>query len=125
MRYLLVFLFSLFLIHPALADCTSPAGAESQTRYDFTAHKLYYCDGTNWVESGGAAGGADIPQGTLCGLAYKAAACGSGMTSISTCIGININNGSCPAGYVKADLSMNIGSFGSPNYICIRTCRKS
>lgn len=47
----------LFSASPAHADCASPAGAESATRYDFTAHKLYYCDGTDWVEIGAAEGG--------------------------------------------------------------------
>lgn len=38
---------------PARAACTSPNGQETQTRYDFAAHKLYYCNNTNWVEMGG------------------------------------------------------------------------
>lgn len=37
----------------AFADCTSPAGVESQTQYDFTGHVLKYCDGTNWLSMGG------------------------------------------------------------------------
>lgn len=125
MRYLLVVFFSFVFIHPAYADCISPPGAESATRYDFTAHKLYYCDGANWVELGGAAGGAEIPQGSLCGLAHGSSSCSSGTTSISTCLGIDIKNGSCPTGYTKADVQMNTGSVGSPSYKCIRTCRKN
>lgn len=37
----------------AFAACTSPAGVESQMQYDFTAHILKYCDGTNWIAAGG------------------------------------------------------------------------
>lgn len=44
-------------VSPAFADCASPSGAESQTRYDFTAHTMYYCNGTDWVEGGGGGGG--------------------------------------------------------------------
>jgi len=53
---LTLLLLFLFLSNQASAACTSPAGADSQTRYDFTAHKMYYCDNTNWVEMGGGAG---------------------------------------------------------------------
>lgn len=54
--FTLLLLF-LFLSNQASAACTSPAGGESQTRYDFTAHKLYYCNNTDWIESGGSGGG--------------------------------------------------------------------
>ncbi len=47
-KYLL-FVFLFFLSAPAFADCTSPAGVNSQTRYDFAQHKMLYCNGTNWV----------------------------------------------------------------------------
>ena len=47
-KYLL-FVFLFFLSAPAFADCTSPAGVNSQTRYDFAQHKMFYCDGSNWV----------------------------------------------------------------------------
>lgn len=58
LRALLLTIFlSVSVTLPALADCTSPAGAESQTRYDFSTHKLYYCNGTSWIETGGTAGG--------------------------------------------------------------------
>lgn len=50
-------LLVLFSSNQVFAACTSPAGGESQTRYDFTAHKMYYCDNTNWIESGGGGGG--------------------------------------------------------------------
>ena len=39
----------------AFAACTSPAGQESQTRYDYAAHKMYYCNNSVWVEMGGVA----------------------------------------------------------------------
>jgi hypothetical protein len=52
----------LFSSH-AFALCSSPSGAESQTRYDFTGHKMYYCDGTNWVEGGGSAASMTCPSG--------------------------------------------------------------
>lgn len=49
-----VFLLTFFLFtNTAHADCTGPAGVETQTNYDFTNHALRYCDGTNWVNSGG------------------------------------------------------------------------
>ncbi|WP_162891703.1 hypothetical protein [Profundibacter amoris] len=55
----LTLLFFLLLSSQSVfAACTLPAGGESQTRYDFTAHKMYYCDNTNWIESGGSGGGA-------------------------------------------------------------------
>ena len=41
----------------AQAACSSPTGQASQTRYDFTANKLYYCNDTDWVEMGGSGGG--------------------------------------------------------------------
>lgn len=54
----------LFIAVPAQAACNSPTGQDSQTRYDFTAHKMYYCNNTNWVEMGG--GGFSNPAiGTL------------------------------------------------------------
>ena len=51
-----VILFPIFASN-AQAACSSPTGVASQTRYDFTAHKMYYCDNTNWVEMGGSGGG--------------------------------------------------------------------
>ena len=47
------FFFILVLItlpSSARADCLSPAGLESQTRYDFATHKMYFCNGTDWQE---------------------------------------------------------------------------
>lgn len=58
----LFFLVGLVLIPPnANADCASPAGVASQTRYDSGVNKLYYCNDTNWVEMGGGGGGASSP----------------------------------------------------------------
>ncbi|MHC5656330.1 hypothetical protein [Stappia sp. ICDLI1TA098] len=48
----IAFIFLVFNA-PAQAACSSPAGQASQTRYDFTANKLYYCNDTDWVEMGG------------------------------------------------------------------------
>ncbi|MBL1436413.1 MAG: hypothetical protein COB08_009470 [Rhodobacteraceae bacterium] len=68
----------LFSSSQAFAACTSPAGGESQTRYDFTAHKLYYCDNTNWIESGGGGGsGSDHQVFTASGTWTKPAALGA------------------------------------------------
>lgn len=39
----------------AFANCSSPSGTASQTRYDFTGNKMYYCDNTNWVAMGASA----------------------------------------------------------------------
>ncbi len=47
-KYLL-FVFLFFLSAPAFADCASPAGVNSQTRYDFAQHKMLYCNGSNWI----------------------------------------------------------------------------
>lgn len=58
-----VLFFVLALPSTARAACTSPAGSESQTLYDFTNHVLKYCDNTSWLTfvagaGGGAPGGA-------------------------------------------------------------------
>lgn len=58
----------------ALADCTSPAGKASQTRYDTGVNKLYYCNDTDWVEMGGiapAAGAGSVPFCTSTTTAYS------------------------------------------------------
>lgn len=54
---LLVSVLSFFSIGLAHAQCTSPGGAESQTRY--SANKLYYCGNGSWheVPGGGSGGG--------------------------------------------------------------------
>lgn len=57
MRRLLVTTMMVMTISAhAYAQCTSPDGEETQTRYDFTVHKMYYCDNTNWVEMGAGLG---------------------------------------------------------------------
>lgn len=71
--------FLLFPSSQAFAACTSPAGAESQSRYDFTAHKLYYCDNTNWIESGGSSGGV-IPVKIFSGTVTTATTTVPGVT---------------------------------------------
>lgn len=55
-RLCLIVLFATFAVFfgaEAYAQCTSPAGANSQTR--FTGGKLFYCSGTTWREVPGAA----------------------------------------------------------------------
>lgn len=43
---------------PAFAACTAPPGVSSQTRYDFALHKMFICNGTDWLAiPGGDAGG--------------------------------------------------------------------
>lgn len=56
MRLALLTILFAFIAAPAFAACTSPDGQESQTRYDFTSHKMFYCNGTNWIESGAPVG---------------------------------------------------------------------
>lgn len=68
MRIIIIF-FAISLMvfsNAAAADCSLPDGQESQTRYDFSAHKLYYCNGTDWVESGGGSGSGGMPAD--CGM---------------------------------------------------------
>ena len=73
----------------ALADCTSPAGVESQTIYDFTGHALKVCTGTSWVSldgSGGSGGNTMVsgwPDAIKC-VAIIPAAGGSGGPTPST-----------------------------------------
>ena len=50
MRIICLVLFSLFISSSAFADCTAPDGLESQTRYDFGTHKMYFCNGASWQE---------------------------------------------------------------------------
>ncbi len=66
----------------ALADCTGPAGIESQTVYDFPSHSLKICTGTNWTtlnmwgsvngnvvaRQGGVVIGSAFPDGAKTGL---------------------------------------------------------
>jgi hypothetical protein len=51
----LALLATVALPHMAYADCTSPAGVESQRIWDWTNHVLKMCDGTNWLSVGGTA----------------------------------------------------------------------
>jgi hypothetical protein len=61
---IMISLLILFHSNTASAACSSPDGAESQTRYDFAAHKLFYCNGSAWIEEGpGPTGG--LPEGCL------------------------------------------------------------
>lgn len=72
-------LFTLFISGQAFAACSSPAGVASQTRYDFTAHKLYYCNNTNWVEYGNSGGSASAAMFSI----RKANGVGGGSLPIS------------------------------------------
>jgi len=56
MRIVLALCLMLFLSNQAQAACVAPVGADSQTRYDFAGHKMYYCNNTNWVEMSGSGG---------------------------------------------------------------------
>lgn len=58
-RFILLF-FILLSSNSAFAACTSPAGAASQTRYDFGLNKMYYCNDTDWIESGGGSSSVSI-----------------------------------------------------------------
>ena len=51
-HFLFAALFAALFSTPAFAACTAPAGAESQTRYDFGTHRMYYCNNSQWVEMG-------------------------------------------------------------------------
>ncbi|WP_156884545.1 hypothetical protein [Stappia stellulata] len=58
----IVFLLLVLFPFNVFAACSSPSGQASQTRYDFTANKLYYCNDADWVEmGGGGGGGAGVP----------------------------------------------------------------
>ncbi len=57
-------LFAATFSTAAFAACTSPAGQESQTRYDYAAHKMYYCNNSVWAEMGASA--ADTLAGLSC-----------------------------------------------------------
>lgn len=133
MRYLL-FLFLVFsFVSPAWADCTNPAGAESATRYDFTAHKLHYCNGTSWMEVGSHTGGGTLP-GALCGLAVysgNAAGCltyGISFSAVASCEGASVVS-TCPGGYTQivwqtGQFSTNVG-MGTTTRFCSKSCVKN
>lgn len=58
MKALLTLFVLAVLMNSAFADCTSPPGAPSQTRYDFVQHKMFICSGTDWLAiPGGGSGG--------------------------------------------------------------------
>lgn len=65
-KYLL-FVFLFVLSVPAFAQCTSPSGVESQTRY--SGNKLYYCGGGTWHEVPGGSGGGN-GAGCVVGSVY-------------------------------------------------------
>lgn len=45
--FISILFLSILSLPASAADCTSPHGVESQTRFD--AGILYYCNGTNWI----------------------------------------------------------------------------
>ena len=50
----LVALLSLFLLpNISLADCSNPTATESKVMYNSTYHILQFCNGTDWVATGG------------------------------------------------------------------------
>ncbi len=55
MRLIFAIILSVFLNWPAFAQCNSPSGTESQTRY--SGNKLYYCGNGSWHEVPGSSGG--------------------------------------------------------------------
>ncbi|MCA1241472.1 hypothetical protein LC092_03370 [Stappia stellulata] len=110
----------------AQAACSSPPGQASQTRYDFTANKLYYCNDTDWVEMGGSGGGSSIVpidvklttaanNGNFGGFSgMKSFIEANGCTGYQVCTGNNIfrymeNGGTSPSEMVW--LSPNSGNW--------------
>lgn len=68
-KYFSVLIFIIFSLisftSRGYAACTTPNGQESQTRYDFAVHKMYYCDNSDWLElgaSGSGGGGEAVPK---------------------------------------------------------------
>lgn len=74
-------------IGPAAAQCTSPSGEESQTRY--ASNKLYYCGDGDWHEVPGASAGG-VGVGCVVGSVYLPS--GTSHTFFSTAIDNN-----CPS----------------------------
>lgn len=65
---LIIAAFALFAAAPAaLANCSNPAGAASDTIYNPSANVMQYCNGTNWIAMGpsGPAGGSTGPTAGL------------------------------------------------------------
>lgn len=62
---LVLFVACVGMSFPAFAQCNTPAGAESQTR--FTAGVLYYCNGTTWqrMDNTGGGGGLGCIEGNV------------------------------------------------------------
>jgi hypothetical protein len=55
MRAVMVLLvFLLFPLSPALADCINPAGEEGVQVYNTTYKTMQFCNGTNWIAMGGS-----------------------------------------------------------------------
>lgn len=61
-----LFIACIGMSSPALADCNTPNGVESQTRFD--AGVLYFCNGTNWIRMDNVGG----PSGLGCIVGDKA-----------------------------------------------------
>lgn len=58
---LLLFLFVLFITHPARADCTNPARKEGTVIYNADHKVAQFCNGTDWI--GMAGGSTSIMEG--------------------------------------------------------------
>ena len=69
--FLLAALYSLFVISPAHAACSSPAGAAGKIIYNADQKVVQYCDDTNWIPAGlpgSGSGGCTSParaEGTI------------------------------------------------------------
>lgn len=114
MKAILAAIMLLLISAPAQAACNSPSGQDSQTRYDFTAHKMYYCNNTNWVEMGGggfsnpAIGTLDMGTNRILNLgaptANTDAATKEYVDTVAAAAGGQVRScmplsGSCPSGY--------------------------
>lgn len=95
--------FLLFSSQSAFAACTSPPGAASQTRYDFGLNKLYYCNDTDWIESGG--GGGVIPTNIFSGTVSSTTTTVAGITY--------------PAYYVIAASALGYPDGGGNSITCV------
>lgn len=71
-----MFVAFIFFSSLSFAECTSPAGSASQTRYDTTDNIMYYCNNTDWVAMGAGQSDAAVPSGAV--LSFDLAACPSG-----------------------------------------------
>jgi len=72
----LFILLGLILFMPSLAhaDCSNPAGVESEIVYNTSFLTMQYCDGTNWIvmhQPGSGSGGCSSPAGIESEIVYN------------------------------------------------------